>query len=69
MSNLLDTSKRIFHVFKCDAGHLHTGTAIATHGSMTCPNPLCGKPITDVSETEEAQQFYAFARVDLGANQ
>lgn len=63
---LLNTSKRIFHVFLCsgEPGHIHPGTEIAKRGEYTCPT--CDKPVHDITETELGQHYFAFVRQDLG---
>jgi hypothetical protein len=60
---VLSTSRRLYYIFGCADGHLHPGTEIAKHGSLTCPK--CDKPVRDVTDTDEGRQYYAFARQDL----
>lgn len=63
---ILDTSKRILHVFACTGTTVHVfpGTEIAKVGKMECPT--CGKPVADATDTPLGQAYFAFARPDLG---
>jgi hypothetical protein len=69
MKKLLDTSKKIFHVFSCENNptHIHPGFEIAKVGKMQCPD--CGKPVVDVTNTPLGKSYFAFARPDLGNKQ
>lgn len=65
--SLLDTSKRLLHVFACTGPttHVHPGFAILVTGKLTCPT--CGAEVTDITETPLGKAYFAFGRPDLGA--
>ena len=66
--NLLDTSKRILHVFACGGvpAHVHPGLVLimAVNGYVC---PTCGGPVADITDTPLGEAYFAFARPDLGA--
>jgi hypothetical protein len=66
---IIDTSHRLFHVFACPGPvvHVHPGTAISKIGRLECPT--CGKPVSDITNSNLGQSYFAFARQDLGEKQ
>jgi hypothetical protein len=67
MNTLLDTSKRIYHVFICSGHPSHVSNGfrlLATQQGLTCPD--CGMPVKDITEAELGKAFFAFSRPDLG---
>jgi hypothetical protein len=67
MNTLLDTSKKIYHVFLCSGQPSHVSNGfrlLATQQGLTCPD--CGMPVKDVTETPVGKFFFAVSRPDLG---
>jgi hypothetical protein len=68
--NLLDTSKRIFHVFSCEGrpSHISSGFALLVSGNgLSCPT--CHKGVKDITDTPLGKAYFAFGRPDLGRSE
>lgn len=65
ITDTMNTKQKIELTFACPYGHITTGTALLrANKGYTCPH--CDKPVSDISDTIEGQQYHAFARPDLG---
>jgi len=66
MKDNYSTHTKIRTVFKCQNGHFIAGIAIlkASSGYM-CPYCTEPCPITDITDTQEGQDYHAQARIDI----